>query len=264
MTQGNEGSAVEGQLQIHEIEENGPGWSRCVVRCVGGVVRRGDRLDGGRLTVERIEAYGRREVDFVDPPCAARVRLTGPGVTSLRRRLVVGAAGPRVYGYTGPQELRRALGREHPGSPVLRTAADFAAWAAGQSPEDLAEPVTYVVDADGGLRLAPRRSEHVACAGGGGVRAAGEISWARRADGAWTAAEVSNLSTGYAPDPECWPAVARALEAVGLGHPGAFTHPVTFRRCPAAACGQLNLVRDEVYACAACGADLPGDWNEAG
>ncbi|MFD5328761.1 hypothetical protein [Streptomyces sp. NPDC127092] len=253
----------EGQLQIYETEENGPGWTRCVVRCVGGVVRRGDRLDGGRLTVDRIDAYMKVDVDFVDAAHAARVLLSGPGVSGLRRSLVIGTAGPRLYGYTGPPEIRRAVGWDHPGGPVIGAAADFAAWAAVQSAADLAEPFTYVVDARGRLRLAPRRSEHVACAGGGCVRAAGEITWEPSPAGGWSAAEVNNFSTGYAPDPECWPSVAAALETAGLGHPGRFTHAVTFRRCPAPDCAQLNVVRDGLYVCAVCGATLPAEWNAA-
>ncbi|MFJ7070409.1 hypothetical protein [Streptomyces sp. NPDC101115] len=252
----------EGRLQLYEVEGNGPGRTRWVVRCVGGAVRRGDRLDGGRLTVDRVDAYGRLDVDFVDAAHAARVLFSGPGVSGLRPSLVVGT-GPREYGFTGPHEIRRAVGWDHPGGPVIGTAADFAAWTAEQSAADLAGPFTYVVDARGRLRLAPRRSEHVACAGGGVVRAAGEISWAADPAGGWSAVEVSNLSTGYAPDPECWPSVAAALEAAGLAHPGAFTHAVTFRRCPAPDCAQLNVVRDGLYACAVCGATLPADWNAA-
>ncbi|KUO07851.1 hypothetical protein [Streptomyces sp. DSM 15324] len=38
------------------------------------------------------------------------------------------------------------------------------------------EPYTYVVGLGGWLRLAPRRSEHMACAGGGAVLGAGEVS----------------------------------------------------------------------------------------
>ncbi|GEC07984.1 hypothetical protein SSP24_56390 [Streptomyces spinoverrucosus] len=36
-----------------------------------------------------------------------------------------------------------------------------------RSVEELAEPFTFVVDTEGALRWAPRRSEHVVCAGGG-------------------------------------------------------------------------------------------------
>ncbi|WP_416968808.1 hypothetical protein [Streptomyces sp. 4F14] len=54
-----------------------------------------------------------------------------------------------------------------------------------------------------------------------------------RDTGRWTVVDVTNLSTGYCPDVTCWPAVARALERAGLGHPGGFTHAVVLRRCTA-------------------------------
>jgi hypothetical protein len=121
-----------------------------------------------------------------------------------------------------------------------------------------AEPFTFVVDLDGVLWLAPRRTEHVACAGGREVLAAGEISFRSDVDG-WYVDEVSNQSTGYCPDPDSWPAVAAALERVHVRHPGGFTNPVVFRRCPE--CGERNIVRDGMFACALCDADLPPQWN---
>src|SRR6185503_7650273 len=120
------------------------------------------------------------------------------------------------------------------------------------------DAATFVVDREGVLRLADRRSEHVACAGGEEVLSAGEIFFAGR--GA-EVVEVSNLSTGYCPEPSSWPAVAHALESAGIAHPGRFTAEMIFRRCTA--CGERNLVKDEVFVCAICDADLPGAWNFA-
>lgn len=71
--------------------------------------------------------------------------------------------------------------------------------------------------------------------------------------------EVSNHSTGYCPDPDSWDAVGGALDRAGLGHPGTFTGPVVFRRCPR--CHERNLVKDDDFACAVCGAELPRIWN---
>jgi hypothetical protein len=106
--------------------------------------------------------------------------------------------------------------------------------------------------------VAPRRSEHVACAGGEPVLSAGEISFAR--DGKrWMVNEVSNQSTGYCPDVTSWPAVAAALERAGLDHPGRFTHAVLFRRCPH--CRENNIVRDNDFICVFCGTALPETWN---
>ncbi|NXY98595.1 hypothetical protein HYE82_30290 [Streptomyces sp. BR123] len=169
-------------------------------------------------------------------------------------------AGRPGYRYVGPEHVRAAVRAAETGTPV-RTAADFARWAAARSPGELAEPFTFVIGTDGVLRLAPRRSEHVACAGGDRVLSAGEISFRCRtgADGRWGVREVSNQSTGYCPDTVSWPAVARALDAVGLDHPDCFTHGIVFRRCPA--CQEHNIVRDGHFACVFCDTDLPRHWN---
>lgn len=119
------------------------------------------------------------------------------------------------------------------------------------------EPFTFVVGADGVLRVAARRSEHVACAGGSPVLAAGEITF----DPAGTVVDVSNQSTGYCPDLVSWQAVAAALDGAGIAHPGGFTHEVVFRRCPR--CTEINVVRDGYFVCVFCESDLPAAWNIA-
>lgn len=115
-----------------------------------------------------------------------------------------------------------------------------------------------MIDPAGCLRLADRRSEHVACAGGGYVLSAGEL-FLRRDGEADEVIEASNQSTGYCPEPESWPAVAAALDRLGVVHPGRFTTAVTFRRCER--CAQRNLVKDGWFVCGVCGADLPAAWN---
>ncbi|QIY75502.1 hypothetical protein HEP84_47200 [Streptomyces sp. RLB1-33] len=67
------------------------------------------------------------------------------------------------------------------GGAMIRTAADFADWGAARSGEELYEPFTFVAGTDGALRLAPRRSEHVACASGDRALGAGEVSFYRDA-----------------------------------------------------------------------------------
>lgn len=163
----------------------------------------------------------------------------------------------RSYRYVGPADLKSTVGPETVGHRI-RTAADVELWLAACSERESAEPFTFVVDTEGFLRLAPRRSEHVACAGGELVLSAGEMSFTRAAAG-WTVHEVSNQSTGYCPDSDSWPAVAGALDRAGLGHPDDFTHKVTFRRCPA--CQAHNVVHEEHFVCAICGGDLPEVWN---
>ncbi|MGW6981770.1 hypothetical protein ACWGE1_20380 [Streptomyces sp. NPDC054932] len=159
------------------------------------------------------------------------------------------------YEYVGPPELR-ALVRPGVAGRSIRSVADFEDWATATA--ELTEPFTFVVDSGGVLRLAPRRSEHVVCAGGGPVLSAGEMSFARE-PGGWAVRTVSNQSTGYCPDAGSWPAVAAALDAAGIGHPSGFTHEVVFRRCPA--CSRLNIVREGDFFCVFCDGALPREWN---
>ncbi|MET9517992.1 hypothetical protein [Streptomyces sp. NPDC002994] len=161
------------------------------------------------------------------------------------------------YRYVGPADLLELV---RPGveGRHIRSAADFDDWASALDTEELGEPFTFVVDAARVLRLAPRCSEHVVCAGGGTVLAAGEMSF-REESGRWVVDVVSNQSTGYCPDGSSWSAVADALDAVGIEHPSGFTHEVVFRRCPA--CGQLSIVREEDFICVFCDEVLPQEWN---
>jgi hypothetical protein len=157
----------------------------------------------------------------------------------------------RRYAYVGPQEIVARVTAAG-GRPVT-SEADLERWLVERG-DELDEPFTFVVDVGRTLLLAPRRSEHVACAGGAAVLAAGEMAFERR-DGRWTVTGVSNQSTGYCPDASCWPAVAAALDRAGVSHPGGFTDVFVFRHCPA--CGELNVVKDDHYVCAFCEGDLP-------
>ncbi|MFF3336899.1 hypothetical protein ACFYWX_46680 [Streptomyces sp. NPDC002888] len=135
---------------------------------------------------------------------------------------------------------------------------DFEEWAAARTTEELTEPFTFVVDVAGILRLAPRRSEHVVCAGGGAVLSAGEVSF-REESRRLVVDEVSNQSTGYCPDVDSWSAVSLALDRAGIVHPTGFTQEVVFRRC--LSCQQLNVVREEDFVCVFCDGVLPQEWN---
>ena len=165
-----------------------------------------------------------------------------------------------MYRYVGPEEIL-ALVRPGLGGHVVRSRADLAAWLTAQGAQERAEPFTYVVGTDGLLRVAPRRSEHVVCAGGEPVLAAGELTLSADPPLGAAVVAISNQSTGYCPDPDCWPAVAAALDRSGITRPPGLTDPVVFRRCPA--CGERNLVKDGFFVCALCDADLPTEWNLA-
>lgn len=168
----------------------------------------------------------------------------------------------RLYTYVGPTEfLRRA-------APV---SASPAIESIGELRQELAKlgflfqpgellTLTFVIDVDGRLRIADRHREHVACAGGGCVRCAGEMTLG------WEAGEVAienvtNQSTGYCPDVESWDAVESALAALGIRHPGGLDPEFVFRRCES--CGETNVVKDAWFICALCGAELPRHWNYA-
>ncbi|WP_338865351.1 hypothetical protein [Myxococcus stipitatus] len=161
-----------------------------------------------------------------------------------------------AYPYAGPEEIRRRSTVAPPGT-LIRALPDLETWLSAH-PDALIEGATYVVDLRACLKLAPRRSEHVACAGGEDVLAAGEMGFAARARGARVFA-ISNLSTGYCPDVSCWNAVVESLARAGLSAPPAFNPAALFRRCPV--CAETTLVKEQWFVCTFCDADLPIDWN---
>ncbi|MEU5036262.1 hypothetical protein AB0G48_19245 [Streptomyces rubiginosohelvolus] len=161
------------------------------------------------------------------------------------------------YRHVGPAELKEFVRAGGEGRSI-HSAADFGEWVSELPLDELAEPSPFIVDGNGVLRLDPRRSEHVVCAGGGEVLSASEMSF-REESGWWVVEEVSNQSTGYCPDISSWPAVSKALDLIGIHRPPGFTHEVTFRRCHF--CRELNLVRGKDFVCVFCGEDLPLEWN---
>jgi hypothetical protein len=162
----------------------------------------------------------------------------------------------RRYRYVGPVEFRSHMFAVD--AVAVDTSASLDGWLGGRDRQELGEPFTFVVALDGVLRLASRRSEHVALACGHDVLAAGEMTFASVERG-WRVVAVTNQSTGYCPDPDCWPAVGRALDRIGVPHPGTFTDKVIFRRCPT--CDERNIVRDGDFTCALCNSALPRQWN---
>lgn len=164
----------------------------------------------------------------------------------------------KLYRYVGPEPIRQRV-LDSPLGAQIECVADLRQWFLRTCQStNLAGliPVTFIIDERGILRVADRGSEHVACAGGEVVLSAGEMFCST--DGL-TVEEVSNQSTGYCPEPDSWPAVACALDRLGIDHPGRFTQEIVFRRCPA--CQERNIVKDGWFRCDPCGADLPKDWN---
>ncbi len=99
----------------------------------------------------------------------------------------------RRYAYVGPPEIREAQAGVPEGAVITHRDA-LLAWCAAHAANADAEGLwaTFVIVQKRELRLAPRRSEHVACAGGRGVFAAGEICFDQDGD----VLEISNQSTG--------------------------------------------------------------------
>lgn len=151
----------------------------------------------------------------------------------------------RLYRYLGTAELLAETARWR-----INSLADLDAWRSGV----YGDTATFVVTADSVLWLADQRSEHVSCARGADVQAAGELTFSESG-----LIAATNLSTGYCPEPECWEALQAALERAIIPHPGGFTTSYLFRRCEN--CGQRNIVKDGIFECGVCTAILPEFWN---
>jgi hypothetical protein len=164
----------------------------------------------------------------------------------------------RLYSYVGPSEIA-ARERLAAGGHMVGRIEDVDAWLRDTNQEirDGSVIATFVIDDEGRLRIADRRSEHVACATGRPVRSAGELTFA--VGPPIEIVEVSNQSTGYCPEPESWPAVAAALSAAGFTPPAGFNPACLFRRCPA--CANITLIKDNALECGICGQTLPAGYN---
>lgn len=100
--------------------------------------------------------------DALALPCGRLVEIVAEIRCGATRLVRVETRGRR-YRYVGTAELK-ALVRAGGDGRSIRSSADFGQWVSALSPDELAEPFTFVVDGGGVLRLAPRRSEHVVCA----------------------------------------------------------------------------------------------------
>ena len=168
----------------------------------------------------------------------------------------------RVYSYVGDAD---------PNDPQLFGTERVMVTAGGAFPASLrragieagATPsaFTFIVDTDGLLWIADWPSKHVVCARGGDVLSAGKIT-INVEDGRVVVSGVTNMSTGYCPEPASWPSVEAALDRAHLTHPSCFTQEYIFRLCEN--CGQRNVVKEEDYTCAVCSGKLPQEWNFRG
>lgn len=165
----------------------------------------------------------------------------------------------KLYLYVGPPELLAlaADGRPH----RVDSLEDLQIWVDRNRNEVDREgyvPATYVIAESGSLYLADRRSEHVVCARGGRVRAAGEIFF-ELTGGRLAIARVSNQSTGYCPPVETWEVVEKWMQSLPLEAPSFFDPACEFRRCDC--CGGLQIWKEYSPDCLFCDKPLAGCWN---
>lgn len=164
------------------------------------------------------------------------------------------------YHYVGPKKIAERA-RFAPAGLRVESPEDVRRWVqqTGQEPDGAGNVVaTFVIDESGWLRIADRRSEHVACAGGRPVQSAGEMTFAIRPKSIRVVG-ATNQSTGYCPEPDSWPAVESALARAGIVGPEDFSQKFEFRRC--LQCGSINIIKDGVFECGVCFAPLPEAWN---
>lgn len=163
----------------------------------------------------------------------------------------------RKFSYVGSKELS-----ERTWSPSQRCCIgsknDAYQWVNAQAKRLNSVTATFIIDLDEQLWVADRHSEHVACAVGRDVLAAGEMQFSND-KGEVYISTVTNQSTGYCPEPDCWQVVDELLHRLGIPHPSAFTATFVFRRCKS--CGITNIIKDGVFECAVCNSALSPQWN---
>ena len=162
-----------------------------------------------------------------------------------------------LYSFVGDESLLQ-LPPTH--RDLIQTQDDLVKWRQKHALETNREGYvvgTYIIDATSRLWLAHQRSEHVACARGGLVQAAGEIFLGEDP----LVGRITNQSTGYCPSTHCWNAVFSCLAHLGVSGPSAFDPAFEFRRCEQ--CWQIQIVKDDYFSCHHCSAPLNLQWNLA-
>ena len=166
----------------------------------------------------------------------------------------------RLFQYVGAKAIAD-LQVNKPAGILVCSPADVIRWR-DMSDQEVCGPneyvATFTVDEKNRLRIAHRRSEHVACSGRSPVLSAGEIAFTIVKD-VVEVTWVTNQSTGYCPEPKSWPAVKFALLNAGIDPPDEFTWNFDFRRCEQ--CQTINVVKANLFECEVCGSELSQEWN---
>ncbi|BBM83424.1 hypothetical protein [Candidatus Uabimicrobium amorphum] len=157
----------------------------------------------------------------------------------------------RRYHYVGPIDILRD--KTSCERVKVTCYEDVVVWSQDHTNERI---FTFVIDDKKNLWIADRHCEHVACARGKAIFAAGEITFSlHKAQVLF----ITNQSTGYCPEPESWEVVKDVLAAIAIDYPPYFNQVCIFRRCTK--CMQINIVKDHIYECAVCESPLDTKWN---
>lgn len=164
-----------------------------------------------------------------------------------------------LYTYVGAEEIKNSLDLSLTGFSIHKL-QDIEGWikATNQELRHGSVTATYVVNEKGELLLSDRHSEHVMCAGGNKVLAAGEITFEVEKHEI-SVSGITNQSTGYCPRPACWQSVNAALKLININYPAYFTQAYEFRYCTH--CTNINLIKEQIFECVVCGANLDLEWN---
>ena len=164
------------------------------------------------------------------------------------------------YFYVGSPEIRARVDEQYEGQRITAP-SDVREWVSKTRQTIIGEEltVTFIISEERQLIISDRHSEHVVCAGGRNVLSAGEMTFCFDRGEELSVSELSNQSTGYCPQPSSWQVVEAVLDQLGIAHPGRFTRAFEFRYCYR--CDTRNLIKENIFECAVCGADLPLTWN---
>ncbi|MGB1243104.1 MAG: hypothetical protein ACPG49_11320 [Chitinophagales bacterium] len=166
---------------------------------------------------------------------------------------------PQSYFYVGPKEIAERVETRYEGNRIIQI-KDVLKWVKDSKQTIVNEQViaTFVINEQEELVITDRHLEHVVCAGGRNVLSAGEITFSFEEENL-SVSEISNQSTGYCPKPTSWGIVEKVLDKIGVEHPKKFTKAYEFRYCEN--CQTKNLIKEKIYECAVCEADLDVEWN---